>query len=66
MSSDDQERMQLQALCAELVPEDGLNARAFYRKKSQRSDDRHTQSQLCGQIARALNLATSLGVALAR
>lgn len=59
MSSDDQLRRQLLALCAELGPEDGLNARDFYRKKSQRADDRRTQSQLCGQIAQALNLALS-------
>lgn len=60
MSSDDQLRTQLRALCAELGPEDGLNARDFYRKKSQRAAaDRRAQSQLCGQIARALNLALS-------
>lgn len=57
MSSDDRLRMQLQALCAELGPEDGLNARDFHRKNTHRAADRRTQSQLCGQIARALNLA---------
>lgn len=59
MSSDDQLRMQLLALCAELGPEDGQSAREFHRKKTTRADDRRKQSQLCGQVARALNLALS-------
>lgn len=57
MSSDDRLRMQLLALCAELGPEDGLSARDFHRTKTDRADDRRKQTQLCGQIARALNLA---------
>lgn len=57
MSSDDRLRMQLLALCAELGPEDGQSAREFHRKSTRRADDRRKQDQLCGQIARALNLA---------
>lgn len=59
MSSDERLRLQLMALCAELGPEDGQSARDFHRKATHRADDRRKQSQLCGQIARALNLALS-------
>jgi hypothetical protein len=57
MNHDERLRAQLQALCAELGPEDGSNARDFHTRVSSTGGRSHKQRQLCSQVARALALA---------
>ena len=46
---------QLQSLCSEIRPDDGVDPRTFFRKSSGRKTTNRKALQLCGAIARTLS-----------
>jgi ribosome-binding factor A len=59
MSNDKRMLARMRELCAELSPEDGLDANEIKRRRARegRKEDRRKTRQLCGQVARAVGLA---------